>query len=178
LAHIPKTYFYPLKTTICDFWHARCKGFGALVQRAPENLKGRLSSMVKGIDSLFYPHSQALRVLEQRMGLLSGNLANASTPGYKARDLDFAAAMAAVENGAGVAPRASSTSSAAGHLPLGNGGGATVRYRTPLQASLDGNTVDAQAEKAAFAESAVRYESTLSLLSRRISGLRAVLKGE
>jgi flagellar basal-body rod protein FlgB len=128
--------------------------------------------MANGIDQAFQPHRQALGLLEKRLGLLSGNLANANTPGYKARDLNFASAMAAAqgaEQGAARAP---------GHLPLRASGGDAVLYRTPLQASLDGNTVDAQTEKAAFAETAVRYESTLSLLSRRISGLRSVLRGE
>ena len=156
--------------------------------------------MAKGLDSIFNPHSQALRLLEQRIGLIGGNLANANTPGYKARDIDFAAAMAqatdavdragsggfvlqqpgrsAIAGGAtGVFPgegqRPSLVSLSGQNTPDG-----VVQYRTPLQPSLDGNTVDAQTEKAAFAEAAVRYESTLSLLSRRISGLRAVLKGE
>ena len=156
--------------------------------------------MGKGLDSIFNPHSQALRLLEQRIGLIGGNLANANTPGYKARDLDFAAAMAQA-TGSAEAPKSRAltlrqpgqggiTGNAVGLFPgegqrpsLGsaagqNAFGGLVQYRTPLQPSLDGNTVDAQTEKAAFAEAAVRYESTLSLLSRRISGLRAVLKGE
>ena len=128
--------------------------------------------MASGFNEVFNPHRQALNLLEQRLGLISGNLANASTPGYKARDLDFTQAMQAVEKDAqGASP-------AKGHLPLRGAGAGHVMYRTPLQPSLDGNTVDAQTEKAAFAEAAVRYESTLSLLSRRISGLRAVLKGD
>lgn len=63
-------------------------------------------------------------------------------------------------------------------LPRSAEGADFAQYRNPLQPSLDGNTVDTQVEKSAFAEASVRYESTLSLLSRRISGLRAVLKGE
>ena len=156
--------------------------------------------MAKGLDSIFNPHSQALRLLEQRIGLIGGNLANANTPGYKARDLDFAAAMAqAMGSAEATNSRAFTlrqpgqsgiTGNTVGLFPgegrrpnpltysSGNASEALVQYRTPLQPSLDGNTVDAQTEKAAFAEAAVRYESTLSLLSRRISGLRAVLKGE
>ncbi len=156
--------------------------------------------MAKGLDSIFNPHSQALRLLEQRIGLIGGNLANANTPGYKARDLDFAEAMAqatgsatTAESGGFVLRQAGRSAIAGSSTGVFPGEGqrpslvslsgqntpeGVVQYRTPLQPSLDGNTVDAQTEKAAFAEAAVRYESTLSLLSRRISGLRAVLKGE
>ena len=130
--------------------------------------------MAKGIDSIFNPHSQALRLLEQRLNLIGGNLANASTPGYKARDLDFSAAMRQVQSSERLDLAAAGGSALS---PSAEGAG-FVQYRNPLQPSLDGNTVDTQVEKSAFAEASVRYESTLSLLSRRISGLRAVLKGE
>jgi flagellar basal-body rod protein FlgB len=134
--------------------------------------------MAKGIDSIFQPHGQALRLLEQRLNLIGGNLANANTPGYKARDLNFQAAMASALGDDGMSR---ADGAAAGSLAAAGGGeafGAFIQYRAPLQPSLDGNTVDTQMEKSAFAEASVRYESTLSLLSRRISGLRAVLKGE
>jgi flagellar basal-body rod protein FlgB len=130
--------------------------------------------MAKGIDSIFNPHSQALRLLEQRLNLIGGNLANASTPGYKARDLDFSAAMKQVQS----SERLDLAAAGGPTLPRSAEGAGFVQYRSPLQPSLDGNTVDTQVEKSAFAEASVRYESTLSLLSRRISGLRAVLKGE
>lgn len=137
--------------------------------------QGRSRYMASGINALFSPHKHALNVLEKRLGLISGNLANATTPGYKARDIDFAAAMRAVAN----APADHAARGAgARHLPLDQRSEQGILYRTPLQSSLDGNTVDSQAEKAAFADAAVRYESTLSLLSRRINGLRAVLKGD
>lgn len=130
--------------------------------------------MAKGIESIFNPHSQALRLLEQRLNLIGGNLANASTPGYKARDLDFSAAMKQVQSG----ERLDQAAAEGAALPRSAEGADFAQYRNPLQPSLDGNTVDTQVEKSAFAEASVRYESTLSLLSRRISGLRAVLKGE
>ena len=125
--------------------------------------------MTKGIDSIFNPHSQALRLLEQRLNLIGGNLANASTPGYKARDLDFSAAMRQVQSSERL------DLAAAGPRPFRFSGRHGLRAvpKSP-QPSLDGNTVDTQVEKSAFAEASVRYESTLSLLSRRISGLRAV----
>ncbi|MEE4360543.1 MAG: flagellar basal body rod protein FlgB [Pseudomonadales bacterium] len=129
--------------------------------------------MTQGLDQLFATHERALGVLDRRLSLLGSNLANVDTPGYKARDIDFREALA----------EASATTSMArthaGHMALGGtDGDASVQYRIPLQASLDGNTVDAHVEKSAFADATVRYESTLTFLSRRISGLKSVLRGE
>ncbi len=129
--------------------------------------------MTRGIDALFAPHERALGVLDRRLALLGSNLANADTPGYKARDLDFRAAL---ETASASAPMARTHG---GHLATGPAAGEPdVLYRVPLAPSLDGNTVDTHQEKAAFAEAAVRYESTLTFLSRRISGLKNVLRGE
>ena len=90
-------------------------------------------------DSLFGIHAAALELRSQRMGLIASNIANAATPGYKARDIDFAAALDARMAGAS-ADRAVN--------------GAT-RYRVPVIPSLDGNTVELQAEQVAFSENAV-----------------------
>ena len=110
-------------------------------------------------DSLFGVHGAALAVRSQRMGVLASNIANASTPGYKAKDLDFRAAMAA-EEGAG------------GNLS------AAMRYRVPLEPSMDGNTVELNQEQTAFAENAVQYQTTLSFLNGRIGQITRALKGE
>lgn len=127
--------------------------------------------MTLGIDSALGLQERALQVLDRRMQLISGNLANADTPGFKARDLDFRSALADATQGDGGLLRTHGR-----HLDVAMDGGADVRYRTATQPSLDGNTVDTHREKTAFAEAAVRYESTLSFLGRRISGLRAVLR--
>ena len=111
-------------------------------------------------DSLFGVHGAALEVRSQRMGVLASNIANASTPGFKARDVDFQAALSAVEQ-------------------QGDTGMATaMRYRVPNQPSMDGNTVDLSAEQTAFAENAVQYQTTLSFLNGRIGQLTRALKGE
>lgn len=132
--------------------------------------------MTLSIDSALGLQERALEVLDRRMQLISGNLANADTPGFKARDLDFRSALdsAASASGGGL------LRTHGRHLdvaPGDSGGslGGDIRYRTATQPSLDGNTVDTHQEKTAFAEAAVRYESTLTFLGRRISGLRAVL---
>lgn len=111
-------------------------------------------------DTLFGIHGAALEVRSQRMGLLASNIANASTPGFKARDVDFRSALAAVEN-------------------KGDGGFAgAVQFRVPTQPSMDGNTVELSQEQTAFAENAVQYQTTLSFLNGRIGQITRALKGE
>ncbi|WP_267347686.1 flagellar basal body rod protein FlgB [Sphingomonas sp. GM_Shp_2] len=112
-------------------------------------------------ESLFGVHGAALEVRSQRMGLLASNIANASTPGFKARDLDFGAALKAVE---------------AGNTGADLSG--AIGYRVPTQTSFDGNTVELNEEQTAFAENAVQYQSTLSFLNGRISTITRALKGE
>ena len=126
------------------------------------------------IDSHFALHARALSVASQRLKLLADNLANADTPHYKARDIDFAAAM----QNAGKDQVALQTTNA-GHISVGgnNPNRATPLYRVPDQPSMDGNTVDSQKESAAVAETAVRYQSTLTFLNSRIRGLRLAITG-
>lgn len=113
-------------------------------------------------DRLFGIHGAALELRSQRMGMLTSNIANAATPGYKARDIDFAAALDARTGGM---ERAQAVESA-------------TRYRVPTMPSLDGNTVELGNEQLAFAENAVAYTATLSFLEGRVSKLTRALKGE
>ncbi|WP_320076685.1 flagellar basal body rod protein FlgB [Novosphingobium ovatum] len=112
--------------------------------------------------SLFGIHGMALELRSQRMGLLSSNIANAATPNYKARDLDFAAALKARMNGTG-ADQASTA--------------ATV-YRVPVLPSMDGNTVEMGTEQIAFSQNAVAYSSSLTFLTDKVNSIRRSLKGE
>jgi flagellar basal-body rod protein FlgB len=135
------------------------------------------------LDSYLGVHAAALRLREQRTELLARNLANADTPGYKAQDLDFRAAMAAT-SAPGSTPGALAATQA-GHIPAAGAAAlepgsteAFLRYRTPLAPSLDGNTVDAQLEQAAFAENAVRYQATLSFLSSKFRSLMTAITGQ
>jgi flagellar basal-body rod protein FlgB len=116
-----------------------------------------------GSNNIFGVHGAALQVRSQRMGVLASNIANASTPGYKARDIDFREALSAIESQDGI------------------GGGSidgAMKYRVPLQPSLDGNTVELATEQTAFAENAVAYQTTLAFLNGRIDTLKRALKGE
>jgi len=114
-------------------------------------------------NSLFGIHGAALEVRGQRMGVLASNIANSSTPGFKAKDIDFSQALASATGPGGLSDNALT--------------GAT-KYRVPLQPSLDGNTVDLSTEQTAFAENAVQYQTTLSFLNGRIGEITRALRGE
>lgn len=117
-------------------------------------------------------NAAALTLREARGAMLASNIANAATPGFKARDLDFGALLAA-QTGAGPLQasdiRHFTTAAAA---PGGAG------YRVPVNPSLDGNTVELAVEQMEFAENSLRYQTSLTLLNRRISGLMTAIKGE
>ena len=113
-------------------------------------------------ESLFGIHGMALELRSRRMGLITSNIANAATPGYKARDIDFAAALKARENGARIDTAMN---------------GATL-YRVPVMPSLDCNTVEMATEQTAFAENAVGYSATLSFVRGRVETITRALKGE
>ena len=113
-------------------------------------------------DALFGIHGTALALRSQRMAMLASNIANAATPGFKARDIDFSKALDAA--------RASSSVDQAADQ--------SVLYRVPIQASADGNTVELATEQTQFAENAVAYKATLSFLQGRISNVMQALKGE
>ncbi len=114
-------------------------------------------------DSLFGVHGAALEVRSARMGVLASNIANASTPGFKAKDVDFGQALAAVEQSGSTGTTDTTVA---------------TKYRVPTQTSMDGNTVELSQEQTAFAENAIQYQSTLSFLNGRISEISRALKGE
>lgn len=138
--------------------------------------------MAINIDSHLGVHAAALRLREQRTELLARNLANADTPGYKAQDLDFRAAMSAATEpakaGTLVATRPGHIGAGADATLTGGSTEAFLKFRTPLAPSLDGNTVDAQLEQAAFADNAVRYQATLSFLSSKFRSLMTAITGQ
>lgn len=113
-------------------------------------------------NGLFGIHGAALELRSQRMGMITGNIANAATPGYKARDIDFAAALKARTQGVGADAAVSSA----------------TRYRVPVMPGLDGNTVELGTEQVAFSENAVGYSATLSFIKGRVETLTRALKGD
>lgn len=122
----------------------------------------------------FAVHGQALKFRAMRNEVLSSNIANADTPNYKARDIDFGAALK-MAKGEQLTLR---TTSRLHQQPTGHlANGASVKYRVPTQPTLDGNTVQTDVEQAAYAENAVQYRASLAFLNGAISSLRYALKG-
>ena len=131
------------------------------------------------LDKTFGIHQDAVQLRSRRAELLAGNLANADTPNYKARDIDFKAALQQAQQGTSSADRLWATNPR--HIQPGEqvGNNSTeVMYRIPMQASVDGNTVDSQMEKTAFTQNAIEYQASLQFLSGKIKSLKTALKGE
>lgn len=116
-----------------------------------------------------------LTLYGKRSELLASNIANADTPGFKARDIDFRSLLA---QAGGTAMTMKTTRP--GHIGgnTASASNAELLYRVPTQTSLDGNTVNSQIEQAQFTENAVRYQSTLTFLNGKFKGLRLAIKGE
>lgn len=127
---------------------------------------------MNALDNFFGISGTALQLRGKRLDLIASNIANAATPHYKARDVDFGSALSDAR-GMRQLVRTSGM-----HIADDTAGTGKIRYRVPQQASLDGNTVELASEQVAFAENAVRYETTLNILSGRISTLMAAIKGE
>jgi len=135
--------------------------------------------MLNRLDDMLNFHQQALRIRDQRQQVLASNIANADTPHYKARDMDFKAALQGALKGGGTPGATPLATTAPGHL-AGNSGqtaAAGLLYRTPAQGSVDGNTVDVDAERAAFAENAIQYEFNLTRINQQIKGLLSAIQG-
>lgn len=119
-------------------------------------------------------HAQALDVRVNRAEVLANNLANADTPGYQARDLDFKAVLRGE-----VDQQLNLDTSHGKHLPLHQEPFAgQMKYRVPLQASLDGNTVDTQQEVADFTKNVLDFQASFRFLNSKFQGLSKALKGE
>lgn len=128
------------------------------------------------LDKAFGVHDQALLVRSQRAQILAENLANADTPNYKARDLDFKAMLSSASE------QIQSTAMRTTHVGHINGDtdvyfGNTM-YRNPLQPALDGNTVDTQMEKAEFMRNAMAFQTSMKFLDGKIKTLMSAIKGE
>ena len=144
------------------------------------------------VDPLFGMHADALAIQQKRMGVLAANLANADTPNYQARDLDFAKLLAK-EQGLGSSPSGLNLSSSgqdAGELattnalhiatstPAAASLDPNLLYRVPMQPSVDGNTVDAQVEQGKYLDAAMHYEASLTFLNGQVHGLLTAITGQ
>jgi flagellar basal-body rod protein FlgB len=144
---------------------------------------------------------QALALRAERQSVLASNIANADTPGYKARDFDFAQALARV-TGRPVPfpalatsvqapaatlpmtlPAAAQSAAMPGHLPIGpivriSSTQSDLAYRSPEQAAMDGNTVELDRERANFVDNAVRFEATLRFINGNVRTMLSAIRGE
>lgn len=132
-------------------------------------------------------HSKALVLRAERQRVIASNIANADTPGYVARDLNFKDAMNNAISGGGLS---ASNSSAQGngtngtthsrHIPLSGtlGGASTLAYTAQSQPSSDGNSVDLDRERANFVDNSVRYEATLRFINGQSKTILSAIQGQ
>lgn len=129
------------------------------------------------ISSYFGVHADALPLREQRMKLIASNLGNADTPGYQAKDLDFDAALGAAQRqreGRGELATGDSR-----HIAVGPQGLEAFTYtRQASQPSLDGNSVDPDAERAAYGRAALEYRASLSFLESKVRSMLTAITGQ
>lgn len=157
--------------------------------------------MRTSLDNYLGVHAQALTIEAKRNDVLAANLANVDTPGYKARDIDFKAALSAAGSGTaggtstntigsgsngtatqlalthGNASAAAATAATAGDAAITGVDASALRYRVPMAPALDGNTVDEQLEQSAFAENGVRYQASLTFLNNALRSLMTAITG-
>jgi len=137
--------------------------------------------MIGKLDNYLRFNETALSLRAQRQELIASNIANADTPNFKARDIDFASAMQgalAKANPAAANPLAATNKN---HIqPAADGkalpDGTPVLYRGVVQGAVDGNTVDMDVERNQFADNALRYEAGITMINHQIRGLLAAIQ--
>lgn len=137
--------------------------------------------MIGKLDEYLRFNEAALNLRAQRQQLLASNIANADTPNYKARDIDFSSALkgALAKTGETRAPDMEKTSTL--HLSGKNGGtidGAPLLYRKEQQGNIDGNTVNMDIERNQFTDNAIRYEAGLTMINAQIRSMLAAIQGQ
>jgi flagellar basal-body rod protein FlgB len=126
---------------------------------------------------LFGIHAQALDVWQRRAETIAANLANADTPDYKARDVDFRKVLAKAGDDDGKLALAAPESGQIGSNGSNQANSIPLSWRVPLQPSMDGNTVDTQVEQAAYAANSVHYQASLTFINAQIQRLRLAITG-
>ncbi|MBC7781957.1 MAG: flagellar basal body rod protein FlgB [Proteobacteria bacterium] len=133
--------------------------------------------MISRFDDHFDYRLQVMNLRAARQQVLATNIANADTPNYKARDIDFAAQLKRIQTGEGGFSIARTHGA---HLaPKGAGAGNfALKYRDVVQPSIDGNTVDTNVEMGRFTENAIRYQADIAFMQSRVSGLQRAISGQ
>ena len=124
------------------------------------------------IDNALGVHAQALELRSKRMEVLARNIANADTPHFKAKDIDFRSVLKQTREDS-----LQTTNNLHMPLPMEESPGGE-KYRIPFNAAFDGNTVELNVEQAKFGQIAADYQATLNILENRVSGIRRALRGD
>ena len=144
-----------------------------VIEKSGEKMAINFDSYLGGLDD-------SLLLRSRRSEILASNLANADTPGYKAKDIDFKEAMSDAMGTRSEFKKGSlkMTTTNAQHLQTSNGFSTDIKYRNPYQPSLDGNTVDAGIEKTEFSKNSIYYNANLRFLTGKFQGLTKAIKGQ
>jgi len=138
----------------------------------------KVTTMNRMTDTLDFQAS-ALTLRAERERLIAGNIANADTPGFVGRDMDFAAALReATGNQAPGSTMAGMTTTSRGHIPIGTGSTSELglKYAAPSQTSLDSNTIDMDRERATFVDNSVKYEASLRFINTQVRTMLDAMK--
>ena len=133
------------------------------------------------MDNFFGIHAEALKLRANRAELLAANIANADTPNFKARDIDFKQVLNQFADSATASRISYIEKTHDAHIDSNNSISslnADILYRSSLQPTLDGNTVDLHQERSAFMENAMQYQASLRFLNGKINGLKMAIRGE
>jgi flagellar basal-body rod protein FlgB len=134
--------------------------------------------MATFFSNIFGIHETSLSLRAHRAQVLADNLANADTPNYKARDVDFSKVLRYTETRMDPSRlQATHVRHLSAPAPL-SVAGAELQYRVPMQPSLDGNTVNAELEQARFMDNALRYQASLRFVNGRVEGLLSAMRTE
>jgi len=123
--------------------------------------------------------ASALTLRAERQRIIAGNIANADTPGFVARDMDFAAALReATGHQAPASTMAGATATSPAHIPIGTGSTSELglKYAAASQPSLDSNTVDMDRERATFVDNSIKYEASLRFINTQVRTMLDAMK--
>ncbi|MGL9724041.1 flagellar basal body rod protein FlgB [Sodalis sp. (in: enterobacteria)] len=137
--------------------------------------------MLDKLDDMMRFQQEALNLRAQRQNIIAANIANADTPGYQARDIDFSAELSkALTQGRASGETLSLTTTSSRHIAAASTTepATELLYRIPDQPAMDGNTVNMDRERTAFADNSLQYQTGLTLLSGQIKGMNTVLQGQ
>jgi flagellar basal-body rod protein FlgB len=134
-------------------------------------------TMLEQMTARIESYGQSLMLRSQRQQVIASNIANADTPGYVARDFDFAAALKDATSGTTRQPLAQTV---AGHMRLSGPqpGDPRMAYTVQTQPSQDGNSVDLDRERANFVDNSIRYESTLRFINSNVKTMLSAITGQ